>query len=207
MPDYSAIGGTAGGLIGGPIGAGIGSLFGAGIGLITGNKQKKEGRDLINQPYPEYHIPGEVTQAARSGLPSEQYAQAMKNIERQQNAAIAATQNRRAGVSAIAKTQQLTNDATLNLDVANAKARMTNLQRLGGYRDKAWDWNVRDKYNRDYGYGMQLLGAGNQNTNTGLDKLGAGVGLLAGGGAFNGLFAGGYGSDIGNPAKLPIIPY
>lgn len=188
MPDYSSAGATAGGLLGGPIGAGLGGLLGGAIGLFTGASQKRKARNILNQPYPEYKIPTEVTQAASEGLPSEQYAQAMRNIQRQQSAAISQAQDRRSGLGAIGKTQQLSNDAMLNLDVANAKARQQNQLRLGTYRDKAWDWNVKNKYNRDFNYGMNLLGAGNQNFSGGLDRIGGGLGLLAGGGAFKGLF-------------------
>lgn len=203
--NYSSIGGTAGGLVGGPIGAGIGSLAGGLIGLIAGAGQKKKGRDLLNQPHPTYHIPGEITQAANEGLPSEQYAQAMKNIQRQQVAAQTSAQNLRAGLGMIGQSQQLSNDAGLSLDVANAQARQKNQRVLAQYKDKAWDWNVKDKYQRDYNYGMQLLGAGNQNTMFGLDKAGAGIGMLAGGGAFKGMFGGD--STIGSPRNLKISPY
>lgn len=201
MSDYSSTGAAAGGLIGGPIGAGIGALAGGLIGLFSGNSQKKKAQALINQPYPEYHIPGEITRAAAEGLPSEQYQQAMRNIQRQQMASIAQAQDRRMGLSAIAGTQQRTNDASLNLDALNAKTRQQNQFRLAGYKDKAWQWNVQNKYQRDYNYGMQLLGAGNQNTMAGIDKIGAGIGYLAGGGAFKGLFGGGSG---GGGAIAPI---
>lgn len=188
MPDYGSAGATAGGLLGGPIGAGLGGLVGGAISLFTGAGQKRKARNLINQPYPEYKIPTEVVQAASEGLPSEQYTQAMRNVQRQQNAAISQAQDRRGALGVIGKTQQASNDAMLNLDVANAKARQQNQMRLGTYRDKAWDWNVKNKYNRDFNYGMNLLGAGNQNFSGGLDRLAGGVGLLAGGGAFKGLF-------------------
>ncbi len=169
-----------------------GSILGAGISLLTGGKQKRQGRALINQKYPEYGIPSEVTQAAAEGLPSEQYAQAMKNINRNQVAAMGSAQSRRAGVGMIGKVQQGTNDATGDLDVANAKARQQNQLRLGEYKDKKWKLNVKDKYDRDYNYGMQLLGAGNVNSTGGMDKLGAGLGMgaIAGAGAFKG--GGGY---------------
>jgi hypothetical protein len=190
MPNYGQIGSTAGGLIGGPIGAGIGGLVGGAVSLIAGAGQKKKGRALINQPYPEETIPTEVTQAAAEGLPAQQYAQAMKNIQRQQAAAISQSQDRRGGLATIGRTQLATDDAMGKLDAANAAARMHNQQRLGTWKDKIWQANVKDKYNRDYNYGMSLLGAGNQNFTSGLDKIGGGLGLIAGGGGFKGLFGG-----------------
>jgi hypothetical protein len=170
----------------GNTGAGIGSILGAGFSYFTGRKQKKEGNALINQKFPEYQIPTEVTQAAAEGLPSEQYAMAMKNIDRQRMASIAGSQDRRGGLATIANTQQIANDATGKLDVANAQARQANQLRLGQYKDKQWQTNVKDKYNRDFQYGMSLLGAGNQNTNTAFDKLGAGLGMIAGGSMYGG---------------------
>ena len=181
MPDYSQMGGAAGGLIGGPVGAGIGSLAGGLLGLLAGGSQKRKGRSLINQPFPIQQIPTEVTQAAAEGLPAEQYNQAMRNIQRQQSAAIQAAQDRRGGLQAIGRTQLVTNNAMGNLDAQNAQTRQRNQLRLGEWRDKVWQSNVKDKYNRDYNYGMQLLGAGNQNTNTGLDKVGTGLGYLGAG--------------------------
>ncbi len=186
MADLTNILSTGGGLVGGPIGAGIGSLLGAGIGLLTGHKQKKQGNNLLNTPYPTMPIPDEITQQANQGIPSEQYAQAQRNIQRNQMLAIQGMHKYRS--SDPSKIQQSTNDADLNLDTLNAKTRMEGQRRLADFKTKKWGWDVQNKYNRDYSYGMNLLGAGNQNFTGGLDKLGAGIGLLAGGGAFNGMF-------------------
>lgn len=183
--DYSSAGGTVGGLIGGPIGAGVGSIAGGLINLSVAGKQKRDGRNLINAKMPEYQIPTEVTQAANEGLPSEQYRQAMQNIQRQQMQSLASAQTRRGGLSSIGGIQMLSNDAMGKLDVANAQARQQNQFKLAGYKDKQWQTNIKDPYTRNYNYGMQLLGAGNANTIGGLDKVGAGLGYLAGGGAFS----------------------
>jgi len=151
----------------------------------TGAKQKKEGKALMNQAYPQYTIPSEITNNANQGLPSEQYSQAMKNIDRNKAYALSGAQDRRSGLGMIARTQQSANDATLNLDVENAKARMKNQQTLAGYKDKQWQLNTQGKYNRDYNYGAQLTGAGNQNISSGVDDLISGVGSAAYRGAFN----------------------
>ncbi len=200
MADFSSIGGAAGGLLGGPIGAGIGSLAGGLLGAITGAGQKNKAHNLLNSlQFPNEQIPYEVTQAASEGLPSEQYNLAMKNIQRQQNAAISNAQDRRGGLATIAKTQQISDDAMGSLDAKNAEARMQNQKALGNWRDKVWDNNVKQKYIRDYNYAQSLLGAGNVNFTEGLDKGIAGVGLLGYGGAFNGK-GGGSNSSIPNYA-------
>lgn len=151
----------------------------------TGAKQKKEGKALMNQKYPEYQIPNEITQGANVGLPSEQYAMAMKNIDRNQATALYGAQERRGGLWMLARTQQASNDATLKLDVANAQATQQNQKVLAGYKDKQWQFNTKGKYDRDYNYGAQLVGAGNQNISSGVDDLISGVGGAAYRGAFN----------------------
>lgn len=163
---------------------------------ISGAAQKKQGNKLLNQPYPEYQIPTEITDNANKGLPSEQYSQAMKNIDRNKAFTISGAQDRRSGLGMLARTQQSANDATLNLDVANAKARMENQKILAGYKDKQWQYNTKGKYDRDYNYGMNLVGAGNQNISSGVDDLISGVGSAAYRGAFNK----GYNSYSNDPA-------
>lgn len=165
---------------------------------ITGLIQKGQGRKLLKGlQYPTEQLPQEVVanqrlaeQRAAEGLPSEQYNQAMKNIQRQQLMALRGAHDRRGGLGVLSGIQQGTNDATLNLDVANANARLNNQRQLMNVNSQTANWksqlfnaNVRDKYNRDYNYGMGLVGMGNQNLVGGIDRLAAGgVGLLAGGG-------------------------
>lgn len=209
----------------------IGGVVGAGEGLITGEEQKSKANKLLGQPRPGYNIPKEALDnqqiaqnLALTGLPSAQYEQAMKNIQRQSNQAISSAQDRRAGIGLIGTIQQKANDATGNLDAQNAEARRKNIgtllqqnQNVAGYRDKQFDWNQKQKYQQNYNYGMQLLGAGNQNIVGGIDK---GVAGLMRSGAFNGLFgsspnfsgsrpAGWYGSDpitMTNVGDNSIVP-
>lgn len=163
------------------IGGGVG-LVGGLIKTLSGNKQKKQGRKLLkNTQMPEYQIPDEITKAAAEGLPQQQYDNAMKNIQRQQLMAIKSSHDRRGGVGAIGGIQQGTADATLNLDAADAAAVQRNKMTLAGYKDKAWDWNKKQKYERDYDYAMNLIGAGNQNFTTGLDQMAGGIGTAAAG--------------------------
>lgn len=163
------------------------------ISGITGIFQKKKANKLLNNLHrPEYTIPNEVMQNqkqaelnARQGLPSEQYQQAMQNIQRQQNRTLQAATDRRGGLLAASAAQQNANDSLLGLDVANAKARLGNQQALyginnqvAGYRDKAFQINKMQPYQQNYNYAMGLLGAGNQNVTGGIDKL---TGSLFGG--------------------------
>src|ERR1044071_5652061 len=94
------------------------------FGLDAASKQRKEAnRFLKNTPYPTETMPDEYAQnqnlattMAATGLPSEQYQMAMKNIQRQQVSALRAANDRRGGLSVLPSILQGTNDATLNLD-------------------------------------------------------------------------------------------
>lgn len=187
------------------------AVVGAGVSIYKGVKQKQQAKDLMHDnPRPSEAIPQEELQnkqiaqnMALEGLPSEQYEQAKKNIQRQQAAAIAQAQDRRSGVAAIGSIQQGTNDAYGGLDAANAAARRQNQlglinvnNQVAGYRDKMFDWNQRQKYIENQNYAMGLLGAGNQNMYAGADKLLGGLFQAYGSGAFGG----GGGSSFGGSA-------
>lgn len=201
----------------GAIAQGVGGII-SGINGISQRRQAK--RMLRSLQRPQYNIPNEVLQnqkmaeqAAQQGLPSQQYAQAMQNISRQQNQALQASRDRRGGLMTVAQNQQSANDALLNLDVANANARMQNQQTLyginnqvAGYRDKAFDINRMQPYQRDYQYANSLLGAGNQNIMGGIDRLlGAGAGVAGGKQMWNsqGLFGNGQSANMGSYSPFP----
>ena len=163
-------------------------VVGAGSAIYSGIKgaqQKKQGRQLLSQPNPQYNIPDSVTSAASQGLPSEQYQAAMRNIDRSGTTALSGAQDRGSGLASIGQIQQRTNDANLNLDVASGKMRQQNQRILAGYQDKQWMLNNKQPYDRNYNYGMQLLGAGNQNQSNAVDQLGSTIGNAAYRGAFN----------------------
>lgn len=170
-----------------------GIIQGAGalLGGLAGRRQRKEGKQLLaNTVYPTMPVPGELARQAGEGLPAQQYAQAMRNIQRQQTNAILGAQDRRSALGILGRLQQGTNDATLNLDVADATAKMQNERRYADAKMNAWDWNVRNKYDQDRRYAMSLIGAGNQNIMGGIDKGISALGMLAPhlGGAVGGLF-------------------
>src|SRR6478736_3545381 len=168
------------------------------ISGITGLSQKRKAKKLLNSlgDQPEYAIPNEIMQnqkmaqlAASEGLPSQQYNNAMKNIQRSQANALSGAIDRRSALMALPKLQQQANDAYGKLDVADANARMNNQRQLyginsqvAGYRDKAFDINQMQPYQEKKNYYNSLLGAGNQNLMSGIDKAASGVGLLVGGG-------------------------
>lgn len=193
LPMLMGSGGSGGGNGSGAGQALANSASGIFSGIVGLGQRKKAKRLLANLQRPEYMIPNEVLQnqkmaqqAANEGLPSQQYNQAMQNIQRQQNRALTAAGSRRGALMALPGLQQQANDAQLGLDVKDAQARMANQQRLygvnslvGQYRDKAFEINKMQPYQRDYSYGMSLLGQGNQNLYAGIDKLIAGGGQFA----------------------------
>lgn len=192
--------------------ANIGSgLLGGAVGYFQRRAAKKA---LSKLQRPEYEIPNEILEnqkraqmAANEGLPSAQYNQAMQNIQRQQNRALTSASDRRGGLMALPGLQQQANDSLLNLDVKNAEQRLKNQQQLyginsqvAGYKDKQWDINKMQPYQRDYTYNMQLLGQGNQNMFAGADKLLGGLALAGSSGSNFG--SGLFGSGSGNGRRM-----
>lgn len=181
---------------GGGSGQGVANIAGGLLSGVTGFFQRRKAKkELAKLQRPEYTIPNEILQnqkmaqsAANEGLPSQQYNQAMQNIQRQQNRALSAASSRRGGLMALPGLQQQANDQLLNLDVKDAQARMANQQQLyginsqvAGYRDKAFNINKMQPYQDNLSYYRSLLGAGNQNLVGGIDKAASGAGLLLGG--------------------------
>jgi hypothetical protein len=221
-----ALSGAAAGSVVPGWGTAIGAVVGAGSALIGGLQRNKANKLFGQNPYPIQNVPQAeldnqqlALQMANEGLPSQQYANAMTNIQRQQASALRSAADRKAGVGLIGPIQQNTNNAVANLDVANAQARIKNRMalmgvnnRLAGYQQAAWDWNNKNKYNQNYNYAMNLQGAGNANIMHGIDVLGSAA-LRYGGGLFGKTTmpgdnkpVGWYGSDpLGNgPAQNSI---
>lgn len=161
------------------------------ISGISGLFQKSKGNKLLNSlQYPSEAIPQELLQNqqqarinANTGMPSEQYNLAMKNIQRQQLMALRGAQDRRGGLAVLGGLQQNADDAQLKLDSANSQQRLNNQKTLYGINSQVastkrdiFDKNIRQKYNQDYNYAQGLIGAGNQNLIGGLDKIVTGAG-------------------------------
>lgn len=194
----SGLAGAGGGSALGPWGAAAGFLVGAG-GALIGAGQKKKGNDLLaHNPYPYQPIPQEVldnqTKAnamAERGLPSEQYQNAMKNIQRSSNNAIKMSADRRGGLALIPTIQQGATDATLNLDTADAKQKIQNQKtaydvnnQVAGWKQRQFDWNAKNKYQQDYNMAQQLIGAGNANQGNAFDTILSTAALFGNSGGF-----------------------
>lgn len=199
--------------------AGGAQALGGIVGGIEGFSQRRQARNMLrdigNQPM--YQIPDEILRnqrmaelTAQQGLPSQQYNNAMKNIQRNQAALLAGSMDRRSALMALPKLQQQTNDAYGNLDAQDAMQKLKNQQVLynvgnttAQYKTKAFDINQMQPWLRNYDYAMRLKGAGNQNIMGGLDKLVGGIGTAMGGnlggamGGFGGLLGSGSGANAG----------
>jgi len=187
---------------GGGQGQGIANMAGGLVGGITGLIQKNKAKKLLKAAgeQPLYQIPQEILRnqkaaelGASEGLPSQQYNNAMKNIQRSQTNALSGAMDRRSALMALPRLQQQANDAYGNLDAQDAQARRQNQQTLysvgnttAQYRDKQWNNNELQPWQRKYSYAQNLLGAGNQNFMSGIDKLVGGAGMFASAGGFGG---------------------
>ncbi len=168
----------------GAIAQGVGGLIKGGIGIFQNAKANKMLKKL---QYPTMSVPSAIRENkvqaeldANVGLPSEQYNNAMKNIQRNQVNSLAYGANSRMGLGLVSALNDNANNATAELDAADAAARMSNKaalrgvnSELGNWQHQVWKNNVKDKYDRDYEYAMNLKGAGRQNTMSGVDSLAA----------------------------------
>jgi hypothetical protein len=170
------------------------SLISGGLSAINGLVQKSKGKKMADgNSFPTQEIPAAIRENQQKaklyenqGLPSEQYQQAMRNINRNSIAALRTATDRRGGLGMASTIQQAANDAKLNLDVANANAVRQNQQRamqqnnvLGQWQNNVWDWNKRQKYMQTAAAARSLMGAGNANINQGLDRALGGL-LMSG---------------------------
>lgn len=176
-----------------------GLILGAGISIYSGIKQKQQADQIEkNNPYPTATPPQAAIdnqqyakQAANEGLPSQIIADSMKELQRNQTLAIRTARNRRAG-GLIGPIAQGTNDAIARLRDRNAMAQQQNQRALYGvnanlakYQQSANDWNTKNRYNQQYNYQQQLLGASNQNIVHGIDAAGSAIVRGAGNGLFS----------------------
>ncbi len=193
----AATGAALGSVIPG-VGTAIGGAAGAAVGLVTGLVQKSKAKKLLAQnQFPTEGLPNEELEnqqiakgVATQGMPSEEYAQAQKNIQRNQAAQLSSAETSPGGaVRNIGAIQQNSNDANANLTAQSAAIRQQNVGQLLGvnnqvasWRDKLFDWNNKTKFGINYNYAMGLLGQGNQNVMSGVDKaIGTTTGAAAAG--------------------------
>lgn len=161
---------------------------------ISGARQRRQGKKLLKQigDSPQQQMPDEINQNvtdagidAATGMPSEQYNIAMRNIQRNQLWAMRNAAGRRGGLMALPTIMAGTNDAVGNLDATSAGMRLANRQRLYGarntaanWKDKLWQTNIKNPWDLKYNYAMGLLGQGNENLTSGISDIAAG-GLTA----------------------------
>lgn len=174
-----------------------GGLLSAGIGIV---QRAQANKWLKRNPQQDEVMPSEITQnqelariRANTGLPSEQYNNAMKNIQRQQLLTLRRAQDFGGGkaLSILGGINEQGNDAVGNLDAQDAQMRVNNEGQLinvnnqvAGWKSRLFDQNVRQKWLRQYSQMQNQLGAGNQNTTGGIDKLFAAGGEYGAGGGF-----------------------
>jgi hypothetical protein len=168
---------------------GIGGAISIGsslLGLLGGIGQKAKAKKMLKGlKDPGYQIPDEfktnlfeAEQAARKGLPQEQYNLASTNIQRGTQAGLrqlGRMSNPFAGISSIQRNQ---NDALAGLDAQNAAARRQNMMGAMGARRElagqklAQQQYAQQQYADQYNEAMSMLGAGQQNKAGSLGALG-----------------------------------
>jgi len=161
----------------------IGAVVGVGTaayGIISSSTKEKRARrevDRLNANQPVETIPTEITKnqelanlRAKTGLPSEQYNMAMKNIQRQQARTLKSASDRRMGLGLLASVDDNANRAIGNLDAQNAQARLHNEKvsmdtnnQVANWKKGIYDRNVRQVWNRNYDYNMAVVGQQQQN--------------------------------------------
>jgi len=166
------------------------SLVSGGLSMLKGAKQKREAREMAaKNARPDMPIPTAILESqklaksmAQEGMPSEQYTKGLKNIDRTATNALRGATDRRGGLMSVGQVQATKNDALGNLDVADANARQRNqmnlinqTNQLGRYQQNAWDWNKKQKFLETAASVRALMGAGNMNSNQGLDRVMGGV--------------------------------
>ena len=196
------------------IGASV-ALTAAGANYYSASRQKKKAKkalEKLNAEKPIETIPDEIIKnqelaslRAKTGLPSEQYAMAMKNIERQQAKTLRSATDRRMGLGLLASVDDNANRAKGNLDSENANARRQNERvsmevnnQVANWKKGIFDRNVRQVWDRNFDYNMGLLGSANQNKanaiNSAVGAVGSFASSAAGGGSNSGWATGLFGN-------------
>lgn len=150
-------------------------------GIFQGIKGKKMAKANVR---PTYQIPKEFAQnlaiaesMGRVGMPQQQYTQGLQNIQRNQSAGLRqiGRMGRGGSVAGLARAGM---DAGVNLDVADANARLANQRAAMGYRGVMGQQQLAKqqydkfaKYEEDAAAAEALMGAGRQNVMGGLSDM------------------------------------
>lgn len=141
------------------------------------------------------------------------YNQQMRNVGRNQAGALGAIQDRRGGVSSIAKILQAGNDASLNAASAAEQQQGQNLGQLQSAAgmltdDKRFEFNINKML--PYEKQMQLLGAkaagGNQIMNAGLSNIFGGLQSMGQMGMLNKMYGTGSNNRMGSISGMMGVP-
>lgn len=148
----------------------------AGTGLYQmykGNKLAKEAEAMQQDYKTPQVIEDSLTNAqirALEGMPAEQKAELLQNIENSSQSGIKALKDRKAGISGVELINRTEQDSYLNLASQDASMKLgaeANLQGVqqnyAGYKDKEYDINVLQPYMAKLGAGKDMKGAGMQN--------------------------------------------
>jgi len=174
----------------------IGAVVGVGTaayGIISSSTKEKRARrevDRLNANQPIETIPTEITKnqelaslRAKTGLPSEQYSMAQKNIQRQQAKTLRSATDRRMGLGLLASVDDNANRAMGNLDAQNANARLQNEKvsmdtnnQVANWKKGIYDRNVRQVWERNRDYNMAVVGQQQQNK---ANAINSGINLAA----------------------------
>jgi len=209
------------------IGASV-AVTAAGVNYYSASRQKKKAKEALaklNAEKPVETIPEEVIKnqqlaslRAKTGLPSEQYALAMKNIQRQQAKTLKSANDRRMGLGILASIDDNANRAQGNLDAENANARRQNERvsmdvnnQVANWKKGIFDRNVRQVWDRNFDYNMGLLGSANQNKanaiNSGLGAVASFAGSAATGGAGGRSNSGWATNNFGNGSRARGVTF
>ena len=160
-----------------------------GVKTYKGYQQKKKGEKALSRlETPEYKIPNELyeslSDAEKSqveGLPAEQKAEFVKNIERTQQSSLKASAERKGGLLGLQSSTSQETDAYTNLVQMDASARkQSKLQKKSEIerarariaRAKGEEFNVREnRYQQGLASAQGLIGAGEQNFMGGVSGL------------------------------------
>jgi len=182
-------------LAAGAIAQGVGGLAKGITGFIQRSQANKW---LKKNEQPTEAMPSEILRNqqmaelnANVGLPSQQYNNAMKQIQLNQMKSIRSANQLGGGkaLSILGGVNEYGNDAINDLNAQDAQARMANQEKLANanantaqWKSRLFDENIRKKWLRKYDQKMNELAAGNMNIASGLDSLtSAGANAVTGG--------------------------
>lgn len=112
----------------------------------------------------------QAKERSRSGLPQQQYRNAVNNIGKNQAGGVRALMRSANPGAGLASMIRAGNDASINLDIADANAvqgnqrfSMQQNQVLAQEQNRVWNWNKRERYMQKLAQSEAMKGAGMQN--------------------------------------------